>query len=71
MNEEKKGYVFALHLTLGQAKAMGTKLIVGVHTDAEIAKHKVGTLSPLFITPHRHRREGYQMFNARLVLFMC
>ena len=48
LNEEKKGYVFALHLTLGQAKAMGTKLIVGVHTDAEIAKHKVGKLSPLF-----------------------
>ena len=46
--KKKKGYVFALHLTLGQAKAMGTKLIVGVHTDAEIAKHKVGKLFPLF-----------------------
>ena len=45
---KKKDYFFALHLTLGQAKAMGTKLIVGVHTDAEIAKHKVGKPSPLF-----------------------
>ena len=49
---KKKDNFFALHLTLGQAKAMGTKLIVGVHTDAEIAKHKVGKLSPLFHNFH-------------------
>ena len=38
---ERKSSIFNW-LVVQQAKAMGTKLIVGVHTDAEIAKHKVG-----------------------------
>ena len=38
---ERKSSIFNW-LGVQQAKAMGTKLIVGVHTDAEIAKHKVG-----------------------------
>jgi len=42
--------------SLRQAKAMGTKLIVGVHTDAEIAKHK----GPLVF----NEQERYRMVRA-------
>lgn len=38
--------------SLRQAKALGDKLIVGVHTDAEIAKHKG---PPVFTEQERYK----------------